>query len=277
MFGRIYVWSHLVLSFSFLGSFWLLIQSPYWLCICSNFLFIHDSVLVGFVVLGICPFCQVIQFVNVQLFIGSYNPFHSCKNGSNDPSLSCVIFVIWASLFFPYQSSYSLSFCVVFSQNLHLALLIFSIILNFIYLCSNIYYFLLLVLVWVFSSISISIRCKIRWLIKNLYSFFFNLFIYFWLCWVFVSVQGLSLVAASGGHASSWCAGLSLSRPLLLQSTGSRRAGSVVVAHGPSCSAASGILPDQGSNPCPLRWQEDSQLLHHQGSPYSFLMLSLHV
>ena len=48
--------------------------------------------------------------------------------------------------------------------------------------------------------------------------FFFNalftLFIYlfFWLCWVFVSVRGLSLVVASGGHSSSWCAGLSLSR-----------------------------------------------------------------
>ena len=93
------------------------------------------------------------------------------------------------------------------------------------------------------------------------------LFIYFWLCWVFVSVQGLSLVVASGGHSSSWCAGLSLSWPLLLRSTGSRRAGSVVVAHGPSCSAARGIFPDQGSNPCPLHWQADSQPPCHQGSP----------
>ena len=102
-------------------------------------------------------------------------------------------------------------------------------------------------------------------------SFFFFLiiyfYIYFWLCYVFVSVQGLSLVVASGGHSSSRCAGLSLSRPLLLRSTGSRRAGSVVVAHGPSCSAACGILPDQGSNPCPLHWQADSQPLCHQGSP----------
>ena len=101
--------------------------------------------------------------------------------------------------------------------------------------------------------------------------FFFNLliylFIYFWLCWVFVSVRGLSPVAASGGRSSSRCAGLSLSWPLLLWSTGSRRAGSAVVAHGPSCSAACGILPDQGSNPCPLHWQADSQQLHHQGSP----------
>ena len=57
-------------------------------------------------------------------------------------------------------------------------------------------------------------------------------FFFFWLCWVFVSVQGLSLVVASGGHSSSRCVGLSLLWPLLLQSTGSRRAGSVVVAHG---------------------------------------------
>ena len=87
------------------------------------------------------------------------------------------------------------------------------------------------------------------------------------LCWVFVSVRALSPVAASGDHSSSRCAGLSLSRPLLLRSTGSRRAGSVVVAHGPSCSAARGIFPDQGSNPCPLHWQADSQPLRHQGSP----------
>ena len=59
---------------------------------------------------------------------------------------------------------------------------------------------------------------------------FIYLFIYFWLCWVFVSCEGFSLVAASGGHSSSWCAGLSLSRPHLLRGTGSRRAGSVVEA-----------------------------------------------
>ena len=104
--------------------------------------------------------------------------------------------------------------------------------------------------------------------IRFLFFFLNHLFIYyFWLCWVFVSVRGLSLVAASGGHSSSQCAGLSLSWPLLLRSTGSRCAGSVVVAHGSSCSAACGIFPDQGSNPCPLHWQADSQPLRHQGSP----------
>ena len=36
------------------------------------------------------------------------------------------------------------------------------------------------------------------------------------------------------------------------------RAGSVVVAHGLSCSTACEIFSDQGSNPCPLHWQVDS-------------------
>ena len=114
--------------------------------------------------------------------------------------------------------------------------------------------------------------------IRILFFFLINfiyLFIYFWVCWVFVSVRGLSLVAASGGHSSSRCAGLSLSRPLLLRSTGSRRAGSVFVAHGPSCSAACGIFPDQGSNPCPLHWQADSHPLCHQGSPIRILNVSI--
>ena len=112
-------------------------------------------------------------------------------------------------------------------------------------------------------------------LLGDFFKIFIYLFIYLWLCWVFVSVRGLSLVVASRGHSSSRCAGLSLSRPLLLRSTGSRRAGSVAVAHGPSCSAACGIFPDQGSNPCPLHWQADSQPLCHQGSPTrGFLTIS---
>ena len=96
--------------------------------------------------------------------------------------------------------------------------------------------------------------------------FLFYLFIYLFICLLFLSVlglwfvRGLSPVAASGGHSSSRCgdrsssrcAGISLSRPLPLRGTGSRRAGSAIVAHGPSCSVACGIFPDQGSNPCPL-------------------------
>ena len=36
-----------------------------------------------------------------------------------------------------------------------------------------------------------------------------------------------------------------------------QRASSGVVAQGLSCSAACGIFPDQGLNPCPLHWQVD--------------------
>ena len=66
------------------------------------------------------------------------------------------------------------------------------------------------------------------WLLfLNLFFIFFNTILvclhsfyvcmYVWLCWVFVSVRGLSLVVASGGHSSSRCAGLSLLRPLVAE------------------------------------------------------------
>ena len=74
-----------------------------------------------------------------------------------------------------------------------------------------------------------------------------------------VAVRGLSIVAVSRGYYSSlqWV-GFLLQWLLLLRSTGSRHAGSVVVAHGLSCSMAYGIFLDHGSNPCPLHWQADS-------------------
>ena len=114
-------------------------------------------------------------------------------------------------------------------------------------------------------------------LFLSAYILFICVRMYVWLCWVFVSVRGLSPVVARGGHSSSWCVGLSLSRPLLLRSTGSRRSGSAIVAHGPSCSAACGTLPDQGSNLRPLHWQADSQPLRHQGSPGSLLLKYLFI
>ena len=55
--------------------------------------------------------------------------------------------------------------------------------------------------------------------------FFLNLFIYFWLRWVFIAACGLSPVAASGGYSLLRCAGFSLQWLLLLQSLGSRRMG----------------------------------------------------
>ena len=70
------------------------------------------------------------------------------------------------------------------------------------------------------------------------YFFFFNDYIYlfiFWLCWVFVSVRGLSLVVARGLQ-SVWALVCSVQALLL------RRVSSVVVAGGLSCPAACGIL-----------------------------------
>ena len=88
------------------------------------------------------------------------------------------------------------------------------------------------------------------------------------LCEGFLQLRQVGATLHRGARASH-------DRGLSLRSTGSRRAGSVVVAHGPSCSAACGIFPDQGLNPCPLHWQADPQPLCHQGSPefpfYSFL------
>ena len=66
--------------------------------------------------------------------------------------------------------------------------------------------------------------------IKKMHFSFFkffkiNLFIYFWLRWVFVAARGLSLVAVSGGLSLLRCVGFSLQWLLLLQSMGSRHTG----------------------------------------------------
>ena len=99
--------------------------------------------------------------------------------------------------------------------------------------------------------------------------FLINLFIYLFifgcvgcsfLCEGFLQLQRVGATLHRGARASH-CRGLSIAEHRLqtckLSSCGS----------GLSCPAACGIFPDQGSNPCPLHWQADSQLLRHQGSP----------
>ena len=100
-----------------------------------------------------------------------------------------------------------------------------------------------------------------------IYLFIFGCFGSSFLCVGFLQLRQAGATLRRGAWASHY-------RGLLLWSTGSRRAGSVVVAHGPSCSAACGIFLDQGSNPCPLHQQADSQPLLHQGSPKQFFFLS---
>ena len=59
---------------------------------------------------------------------------------------------------------------------------------------------------------------------------------------LFIAVRGLLIEGASHCGGFSCCGARAL---------GTRA--SVVVAHRFSCSAACGIFPDQGSNPCPLQ------------------------
>ena len=104
----------------------------------------------------------------------------------------------------------------------------------------------------------------------NFHQFFKKIYLLF-IYYLFLAVLGLCFCARAFSSCGKWGPlFIAVRGPLLLQSTGSRRAGSVVVAYGPSCSVACEIFPDQGSNPCPLHWQADSQPLRHQGSPTLF-------
>ena len=89
----------------------------------------------------------------------------------------------------------------------------------------------------------------------------------------FFSCDRQGLLSISEDNFSLWWL-------LLFQSTGCRVHGPQWLQHMGSAvvSWACGILPDQGSNVCPLHWQADSGPLHHQESLLSFfhsLSLSL--
>ena len=80
----------------------------------------------------------------------------------------------------------------------------------------------------------------------------FNLkkFVY-WLYWVFISACRLFSSCSKWGLLTA--CGFSHCRA---QALGTQA--SVVVGHWLSYSTTCGNLPDQGLNPCPLRWQVDS-------------------
>ena len=75
------------------------------------------------------------------------------------------------------------------------------------------------------SFIEIRLLRLSLFLLSELFLKKINLFIYFWLRWVFVAAHRLSLVAASGGYSSLRWAGFSLWWLLVLWSTGSRCTG----------------------------------------------------
>ena len=129
-----------------------------------------------------------------------------------------------------------------------------------------------------------------------LFFFFSTLFIYLFL---FLAALGLCCCARAFSSCSEWEPLLAVVHgPLIavappiaehgLQARGLQQlwhagsaavarglqsAGSAVMAHGSCCSAVCGILPDQGSNLCPLHWQVDFQPLCHQGSPNQWFLL----
>ena len=89
-------------------------------------------------------------------------------------------------------------------------------------------------------------------LLKTIYFHLFN----FWLCWVFIALQGLSLVVVSGGlllAVAAPCGGFPCCGAPALGTWAS-----VVAAHGLRCSASCGIFANQGLNPCCLHWQVDA-------------------
>ena len=95
---------------------------------------------------------------------------------------------------------------------------------------------------------------------SNVFFFFFNVFIYFWLCWVFIVVQAFSSCDAS--HCcKAWALG----------HLGFSSCGCQALEHWfNSCGAwapwyvGSSQTRDQT---CLLHWQADSLPLSHQGSP----------
>ena len=86
------------------------------------------------------------------------------------------------------------------------------------------------------------------------------LFIYGWAGSSWLRV-GFFLVVVSGGYSLRWVGATCYGTWAL------ERVGSVVVTHGLSYSVPCGLFPEQGSNPCSLHCQEDSQPLDHWGSP----------
>ena len=125
-----------------------------------------------------------------------------------------------------------LSILFFFSKNQLLVLLIFfiAVLFSFIYLCSSPHFSLLATSFGFRFFFFYSLRgCKVGFFffVSLFFAFLIDLFIYLFFGCIgsSIAVRGLSLVAASWGYSLLRCEGFSLRWLLLLQSTGSRRAG----------------------------------------------------
>ena len=91
--------------------------------------------------------------------------------------------------------------------------------------------------------------------------------------------QGLLVIAvhellvAVAFHCPAWTVGLAGFGSCRVWSQSLRCPGSIIVAHGLSCSMVCGIFPDQGLNLCHLHQQADYLPLKHQGSPEDIYIL----
>ena len=121
---------------------------------------------------------------------------------------------------------------------------------------------------WVTHTQAVSVRI-----------FFFFLIHWFWAV-LGLHCFGFSLVAVSEDYSlvavRSFLLWWLLTRVrqylwYMASAAAAQRAGSVVVAHRLRCSTVSGIISDQGLNPCLLHWQADSLPLSHKGSPRLWL------
>ena len=104
--------------------------------------------------------------------------------------------------------------------------------------------------------------------------FFFNLFILVALDLCCCEKASSSCRVGATASCGAWASrgGFSHSGAQALgrvdcSSHGSQSSDVVVTVYELSCFPACGIFPDQGSNLCPLHWQADSHLLHHQEVP----------
>ena len=105
------------------------------------------------------------------------------------------------------------------------------------------------------SNICKALEYSERVPVQNSWTFFFLIYLFYF--YLFLAALGLCCCR----QASSSCGErglLFIVVASLVVEHGLQSAGSVVVAHGLSCSAACGTFLDQGSNLCLLHWQADS-------------------
>lgn len=136
MCGRIHQWSHQVLSFSWLGGFWLLIQSPYSLLICSDFYFF--TIQSGKMYVSRNFSLSSMLFSLLVFKIVSSEFFYFCGISCNVSSF--ISNFTWV-FFFPYSLNYQL--CFSFKRLLFSIILYCFSILYSIYFCLSLYHFLL--------------------------------------------------------------------------------------------------------------------------------------